>query len=232
MNDFYRKANSGHEYFILKGLNREIREVINSMILPIIKEGKVLDVGCGEQPLRKYFESSYLYKGLDYCQNSQNNIDFLTQIDESALNIYEKFDIILCTEVFEHVFDWKAAFENISNLCSPSGLVLITCPMFYPLHEEPYDFWRPTPYALKKISELNGFTIVEEKRVGEGKDLLGTVLSYSYFYPETNSLGNKVRARLLNRARNYILERLFKQDENIRMESPFFMSNLFLLKRN
>lgn len=231
MSEFYRKASSGHEYFILNGLNLEISAVINNSILPAFRNGKVLDIGCGEQPLKKYFEQTHLYKGLDHCQNSKNNIDYLTTIDNPRLSLEDQFDIIICTEVMEHVFDWKIAFENMAKLCTASGVILITCPMFYPLHEEPYDFWRPTPYAISKFAELNGFNIVLEKRIGDGKDILGTLLSYSYFYPQDKKLSTIISAKLVNRVRNFILKKLFNKNR-ILMESPFFMSNLFLLKKN
>jgi hypothetical protein len=104
--------------------------------------------------------------------------------------------------------------------------------MFYPLHEEPFDYWRPTPYALAAFANMTGFSIVTDKKVGNGKDVLGTLLKNSYFTPKSKRIGTLFLAALLNRGRNFVLNRIIQQKDLIYMESPFFMSNLLLLKKN
>jgi SAM-dependent methyltransferase len=233
MSEFYRKPSSINEHFILRNLNPEIEHVIKNDIFTTYLTGKVLDIGCGNQPLKKHFtEKGYSYKGLDFKQNSLNNVDFVGQIDDPSLQINEKFEIVICTEVLEHVLDWKVAFDNMAKLCSPEGLVLITCPMFYPLHEEPFDYWRPTPYALIEFAKRNGFSIIKEKKLGDGKDVLGTLLKNSYFYPKNKKRKTLFYTALINKARNFIINKLVEQNDQVIMESPFFISNLFLLKKN
>ncbi len=231
MKTFYRKAVSIQESFILKNLNKEI-EIVLSEIIGVLKGGKVLDIGCGEQPLKLFFnEKGFSYKSLDYKQNIYGTVDYINKID-GALNILESFDILICTEVMEHVLDWQTAFKNFSKLLNHNGLLLITCPMFYPLHEEPFDYWRPTPYAIKMFSENNGFNIVKEKKLGECFDLIGTILSNSYFYPTNQKWVSKINVKIINRFREFLLNKLMNHDKlNIVMESPYFMSNLFLLKK-
>lgn len=230
---FYREPQALQEHFILRHLNPAIESIIKNDILGSFESGKVLDIGCGKQPLKKHFiEKGFIYKGLDYRQNEPGNIDYIAKIDDPFLNIDERFDIIVCTEVMEHVLDWKVAFQNIAKLCSQTGLVLITCPMFYPLHEEPFDFWRPTPYAISAYAKMNGFRIVKESKIGDGKDVIGTILSNCYFYPGNNKVTTRFATKLINKARKYILNNIAQQNDTVYMKSPFFMSNLFLLKRN
>ena len=38
--------------------------------------------------------------------------------------------------------------SNVAALLAPGGRVLLTVPHVYRLHEEPYDFWRPTLHAI------------------------------------------------------------------------------------
>ena len=52
----------------------------------------------------------------------------------------------------------------------------MTCPMFYPLHEEPYDFWRPTLHALDYFARRAGLRVVERQGAGDAWDILGTLL--------------------------------------------------------
>ena len=145
----------------------------------------VLDVGCGRQPFRPLLQSlGYSYVGLDTQQNIDNTVAHVCPIDQglpAALLADGPFDFILCTEVMEHVADWQAAFANFRHLLAPGGRLLITCPHLYPLHEEPYDFWRPTPHALRFYAAAFGLKVLAQQQIGDGLDVLGTTLASTKF---------------------------------------------------
>lgn len=62
------------------------------------------------------------------------------------------FDIVMSTEMLEHVFDWRAALHNLKGVLAPDGLLLITTRSFgFGYHAYPYDFWR---YQLDDIRTL------------------------------------------------------------------------------
>ena len=55
----------------------------------------------------------------------------------------ESFDLVLSTEMLEHVMDWKKVISNIKNLCKPGGTILITTRSYgFVYHPTPTDFWR------------------------------------------------------------------------------------------
>jgi hypothetical protein len=56
------------------------------------------------------------------------------------------------------------------------GICIVTVPFFYMLHEEPYDFWRPTDHALRHFAASRGLEVLESRRNGDGWDVLGTLL--------------------------------------------------------
>lgn len=139
-----------------------------------------LDVGCGEQPLRsQLLESGFNYASFDVEQNAAGTVDFIGAIDGTLPEALasKRFDLIVCTEVLEHVAHWPAAFANLARLLGPGGRLLVTCPHLWVPHEEPYDYFRPTSWALAYHGEANGLKVIEIRRLGDGYDVLGTVLA-------------------------------------------------------
>ena len=61
------------------------------------------------------------------------------------------YDIVLCCNVLEHVFDLDAALQGLARLTGDDGLVFASTPFAYPLHDEPGDYWRPTEHALREL---------------------------------------------------------------------------------
>lgn len=143
--------------------------------------GRCLDVGCGGQPFRRQLEQlGFLYTGFDVHQNPAGSVEVLGAIDEPlppALLARAPFDFVLCTEVLEHVPRWPEAFGNLERLLAPGGRLLVTAPHIWLPHEEPSDFHRPTSWALDFHGRGAGLRPIEIARLGDGYDVLGTVLA-------------------------------------------------------
>jgi hypothetical protein len=75
--------------------------------------------------------------------------------------IHRQFDFIFSISVFEHLLmPWKVAIEMNKVLCI-GGLAYIGSHSTYPLHDEPWDFWRYSKEAWSGIFNAHtGFELV------------------------------------------------------------------------
>ena len=117
-----------------------------------VKNKKILELGSGE----KTEEMNYSYKRFFDNSNDFIQSDIVKEyghkvIDATKIDYQNKFDIILCMNVLEHVFDFHKAIDNIYQALVSGGIVIITIPVFYPLHNEPNDYWRLIEHSLRKL---------------------------------------------------------------------------------
>lgn len=64
----------------------------------------------------------------------------------------DEFDLLISTELLEHVRDWRRVISQFKQVLKPGGIALLTTrsPGF-PYHAFPFDFWRFEPADLREI---------------------------------------------------------------------------------
>lgn len=135
---------------------------------------RILDAGAGTQQYKKYCLhlnyvsqdfASYIpnetEKGLQNKEWNYGQLDIIsdiTNIPEPG----ESFDIIMCTEVLEHLPYPSEAIKELSRLLKPGGKLIITAPFCSLTHQAPhfYSTGFSTFYYEKILSE-NGLEIEE-----------------------------------------------------------------------
>lgn len=74
-------------------------------------------------------------------------------------------DLVICTEVLEHVPDFTAALNEIARVLRPGGALVLTMPLLWGVHET-QDFRRLTAVALARTLDAHGFSVRRLERRG------------------------------------------------------------------
>ena len=130
---------------------------------------RVLDVGAGSCPYRRHFEGC-IYRTQDFValnpaqlldKQGYGQIDYIC--DAEAIPVEDgSFDLVLCTEVLEHVPDPAGVVKELSRLLRPGGTLLLTAPLGSGLHQAPYHFYGGyTPFWYRKTLQEAGFDHIE-----------------------------------------------------------------------
>ena len=141
--------------------------------------GRLLDIGCGNKPYAGMFASRVSeHVGCDVVQSSESRVDFICpatalMVDDSS------YDTVLATQVIEHVADHRAMLCEAFRALKDNGVLILSGPMYWPLHEEPYDYFRFTEYGLRYLVESIGFVVVEIKQNGGKWALCGQVIVHT-----------------------------------------------------
>ncbi len=83
---------------------------------------------------------------------------------EDLLEVFGRnsFDVVISTELLEHVKDWKKVISSIKNVCRPGGTILITTRSYgFRYHAYPNDFWRYELDDMKRIFSDCGIVALE-----------------------------------------------------------------------
>lgn len=113
--------------------------------------GLVLDVGSADGHMRHWLNHCN-YIGLDYPVTVREMYGTRPDVfaDGAALPFVDGcIDTVLLLEVMEHVRDAHAVLNEITRVLKPGGVLLLSIPFLYPLHDAPHDYRRYTAPGLE-----------------------------------------------------------------------------------
>lgn len=157
-----------HHYIVLTQLNGW---VINKAS-PFAR-GVLLDYGCGGQPYRKVFSPCISqYIGADVV-DAGVGLDIELVPGRPVPLADGSIDTILSTQVLEHVYDFNSYLYDCYRLLVESGRLIITVPMNWRHHEEPFDYWRFSYWGIENSLKNAGFSILDISPCGGLYSILG-----------------------------------------------------------
>ena len=163
---------------ISKGIENLDRVIVRTLIKSAIDsnlsifQGKMIDIGCGKMPYKKYIlENSQLkhYDGLDIASAIVYDIQVRPDYEWDGVTMpfgNELYDCAVATEVLEHCPDPEIILKETYRILKPGGKMFFTVPFLWNLHETPQDQYRYTPFSLKRHFENSGFHVLEMKATG------------------------------------------------------------------
>lgn len=145
----------------------------------IDSKASILDVGCGMKPYQKLWQSKN-YLGIDVRGGGLN--DRAKKVDkyfDGRTIPYPKgmFDVVIATEVFEHVEFPEKLLREIKRVLKPGGKLFLTMPFVWPEHGIPFDFQRYTSFQHKRILSKCGLKVLTVKPTTGAFGTCGQILS-------------------------------------------------------
>ena len=145
-------------------------------------KGQLIDIGCGRMPYRRVLEplvDSYI--GVDHPKISKlykSGVKPEVLADAKKLpfdNNY--FDTALLIQVLEHVDSPEEVIKEATRVLKPNGVMIISIPFFYPLHDMPYDWGRYTSSALKSFLARASLRIIKIEQQGSFIEFFPQILN-------------------------------------------------------
>jgi SAM-dependent methyltransferase len=95
---------------------------------------RILDVGCGPQAiLASHVAAQDSYVGCDYRAEAEVPLEQYVSIDLNEESLAarfpdDRFDVIFCGEVIEHLFSPDALLDDLRALLAPGGVLILSTP--------------------------------------------------------------------------------------------------------
>ena len=130
-----------------------------------VKDKRIIELGSYDVngSLRTLIESFGPSKYIGIDLKNGPGVDLICDVKDLIKKFGEEsFDIVISTEMLEHIKDWRDAISKIKHICKPGGIILITTrSKGFKYHSYPHDFWRYEPKDIKYIFSDCNISVLE-----------------------------------------------------------------------
>ncbi|MEA2192806.1 MAG: hypothetical protein QOI73_2927, partial [Solirubrobacteraceae bacterium] len=115
---------------------------------------EIVDIGCGDRPYETLLRGvTARYVGVDWLERP--NVDVVAPAEDLPFED-QSFDLLLSTQVLEHVDDPARVVAEAHRVLRPGGLALISTHGVIGYHPNPDDYWRWTHAGLARLLQDHG----------------------------------------------------------------------------
>jgi len=134
------------------------------VMLPVLQQharGALLDIGCGNQPYRRFVQPNVTsYDGVDLF-NSSKEVKYHLDAENLAGIPNESYDTAILIESLEHLPHPWLALAEAQRVLKPGGVIIVSVPHLSRLHDLPHDYFRYTANGLTSLLGDAGFSDIE-----------------------------------------------------------------------
>lgn len=184
----------------LAGCDQARIDWVSKALSAIPAGARILHAGAGELRLKPYC-AHLQYGSQDFCQYEGAGDGVVLQTgawDTKRIDIVSNivsipvpdasFDVVLCSEVLEHVPDPVAAVKELGRVLKPGGTLLLTAPFWSLTHFAPYHFASGlNRYWYEEHLPATGIKLDELTPNGNWLEFMGQELSRARYVSRTYS---------------------------------------------
>ena len=175
---FYRQIYHLEEYY---WWYRSRRNLVKQF-LPSGKQLKILDIGCGTGKLMEVLQDYGEIYGIDasqqainFCRQRHLEHVYRNKFPDSKHLGSKRFNVIICLDVIEHIFNDTKAMATINQLLSSGGRLILTVPAYSWL----FSYWDQASGHYRRFSLAQITQLIEAC----GLKLVKTSYLYSFLMP-------------------------------------------------
>jgi SAM-dependent methyltransferase len=141
------------DWLVMRGLSR----MVDAYATRLAQTSRTLiDLGCGNQPYRPYFEDRGIaYRGADFGDAADIQIASDGRIDADNSST----DLVLSFQVLEHVRDLDTYLSEAARVLRPGGKLLLSTHGTWLYHPHPEDHRRWTREGLINELQMRGWSV-------------------------------------------------------------------------
>jgi SAM-dependent methyltransferase len=166
----FPEATSARDQWQRVVMNRAIDAHIASLGPAALSAAEVSGDTHAAKPWKEY--TSLNYPEFDVC---------------APITVPDRFDVVICEQVLEHVVDPWGAAANLRELTVPGGHVIVSTPFLIKVHEIAlvgmHDYWRFTARGLRSLLERAGLEVDAVNTWGNRRCVVGNLRRWSAYRP-------------------------------------------------
>lgn len=145
-----------------------MQQLIAQTAATLPPSARVLDAGAGEGRFRDLFAHTR-YTGVDLAVGDATwnyaGLDAINTLEQLCF-ADNTFDVVVFTQVMEHLPEPGAVIAELARVLRPGGLLILVAPQSWHEHQVPHDFYRYTSYGIRYLLQKHGLAVTQMTSLG------------------------------------------------------------------